>query len=314
MNSSLSSSSEELIGFPGIYRTSSEDRSQLSQAYDSNMYALPSFTPSSVVPRESQSQTRSTLPGFNLTGTASFGRQYYSGQTSPSQSLFVQTQSGHAARDRSESVTPVTPINPRSLQASSWNLPANVYQGQKSVGGISGLTSRSNSTSAFGRAPLGGPFNGSGPDPLGVSALVLDDSESIDKEGALAAQLQRAELEARVLKEEVRKLTRVLQETQQIEEKDESFYADPAVEQAYETMCKTLEVRDETIAEITLKIEAIMAAIVHGSARRCTKSSAKGQASDVEASAHRLVTRISTLKDENSLLSVSIKGVSEIEY
>lgn len=165
------------------------------------------------------------------------------------------------------------------------------------------LAGRSSSTSALGKSTTGGMA-----DPLGFSGQLLDDDEVLDVDGSIAAQLHKRDLEVQTLKLEVKRLTRLLK-PQGVERPE--LLVDPAVEKAYRSLSKCLEKRDGEISRLQFHLEAIMAAISAGNASsKNGLNKTKPPAQDPGELAHRLISRITSLRDENILLAVSIIDAS----
>lgn len=141
----------------------------------------------------------------------------------------------------------------------------------------------------------------------GASSLLLEDEEVIDSDGTIAAQLHRRDIEVLSLKMEVKRLNNLVQTTTTKAVEDE-FKVDPAIELAFRHMAKNLKEKDSEIARLQYHLEATMAALGAGSFTSkpgINKSGMKGLVCDQGELAHRLVTRITVLKDENVLLGVS---------
>lgn len=148
-------------------------------------------------------------------------------------------------------------------------------------------------------------------DPLRFPSQLLEEDGVIDSDGSIAAQLHRRDLEVQVLKLEVKRLTGLLQasHTENSTTTQEVYKVDPAVEMAFRNMAKRLKEKDGEVAKLQYHLEATMAAI--GAYNPTPKSGinkashAKIQFHDQGELAHRLVTRITALRDENKLLGVS---------
>lgn len=293
--------SDELIGFPGIYRSTSSGHGANPSAQSNQGYNYSSFSAVNGIRRDGASQAlpdnSNAAQQVNYQQSSNFGRRYYTGQVSPNQTQIPQTNASTIAGRRPQTTTPIAPS---TLPSINWNASAAKFQAQKAGPDYSSL--KNNYTSPFDRTSN----SLYGLDPLGVSAIVLDDAEPMLKED-LAASIHNADLEIEALREEVIRLNHVLDAPRHGGKEDYPTNVDPAVEQAYQTMAKTLEERDKTVVQLTFKVEAMMAAVVRRlpTSRSGIKSGNLVQNYDIEVLAHRLLTRINMLKDENTLLNVS---------
>lgn len=306
MNSSMSSDD---TGYPGNLRTLSagslvrENSSHSSLISDANSITMASFSPFSGLRREPSRPVVPSLPSYASNMATGSRQQFptYIGQASQS---FTQGQSQVQSQFQSLRTTPSNNAGWPSMQHGPIHSQAPIAASQQ----FYSVTGRSSSNSAVGKPSTVGVA-----DPLGISGQLLDDDEVLDVDGSIAAQLHKRDLEVQTLKLEVKRLNRLLK-PQGIERPE--LLVDPAVEHAYRNLSKCLEKRDGEIARLQFHLEATMAAISAGNAQsKSGINKTKTPAQDPGELAHRLISRITSLRDENILLAVRfIKRVIDVNF
>lgn len=131
-------------------------------------------------------------------------------------------------------------------------------------------------------------------------SMTTHDNDTEDAEGSLMAQLHRRDLEIQALMLEIKRLTELVQGGS----KTGIYNVDPAVEAKFRGLARGLKERDEEITKLQYHLEAALAT---GKARTA------GKGPDQSELAHRLVTRITTLRDENKMLGVSTRTHKVVE-
>jgi hypothetical protein len=128
-------------------------------------------------------------------------------------------------------------------------------------------------------------------------SMTTHDNDTEDAEGSLVAQLHRRDLEIQALKFEIKQLTELIQGGS----KTGVYKVDPAVEAKFRELARGLKERDEEITKLQYHLEAALAT---GKTRTAGKGPDQGEL------AHRLVTRITALRDENKMLGVSTRTLN----
>lgn len=126
-------------------------------------------------------------------------------------------------------------------------------------------------------------------------SMTSHENDAEDTEGSLVAQLNQRDIEIQALKLEIKRLSELVQGSN----KTGVYKVEPAVEAAFNSMARCLKERDEEIITLQYHLEAALAT-------GKTKTAGKVPGPDQSELAHRLVTRITTLRDENKMLGVSI--------
>lgn len=322
------SSDSDATGYPSALRSSSAGSigkdntgisSQSSMSGGSmNAFNMQSFSPLNGVVRNEAQGHRALATGFNTYGS-SFGRQSQHQYISSSSQLPMyqnqtqqqQQQHQQLNQQQQQQFVQQSTYHPSgtTINSNTWSsLGMTQQQTQKQSQYYSGLASRTSSNSSAIGSVARSAFTGNVlPDPLGFSGQILED-EDLDSDGSISAQLHRRDLEVQALKLEVKRLNGLLQHPDTNENEQDVYRVDPAVEQAFRDMAKSLQERDGEIAKLQYHLEATMAAI--GAGNPTSKNSIKGSNAKVQfydqgELAHRLVTRITALRDENKLLGVS---------